>query len=61
MIANREKPHWVFYPNWIMLTFLCVPITFFLDLAILRIIIGFVGDFIYVDGVRHITEDYLGI
>jgi hypothetical protein len=61
MIAINEKPHWFFYPIWIILTFLCVPIAFFIDLVILRIIISFVGDFIYVDGVRHITEDYLSM
>jgi hypothetical protein len=61
MIANNEKPRWFFYPIWIILTFLCVPIAFFIDLVILRIIIHFVGDFIFVNGVRHITEDYLGI
>lgn len=58
---KNEKPRWFFYPIWIGLTFLCVPVAFFLDLVILRIIIGFVGDIIYMDGVRHITEDYLGI
>ena len=61
MIANNEKPRWFFYLLWILLTLLCVPIAFILDLVILRIITFFVGDFIYVDGVRHITEDYLGI
>jgi hypothetical protein len=61
MIANNEKPRWFFYPIWIILTSLCVPIAFFIDLVILRIIISFVGEFIYVNGVRHITEDYLGI
>ena len=61
MTANNEKPRWFFYLLWILLTLLCVPIAFFLDLIILRIIILFVGDFIYVDGVRHITEDYLGM
>lgn len=61
MIANDEKPSWFFYLIWIFLTFLSVPVAFFLDLVILRIITGFVGDFIYVNGVRHITEDYLGI
>jgi hypothetical protein len=59
MNAKNEKPHWLFYPLWIILTSLCVPIAFFIDLIILRIIIHFVGDFIYVNGVRHITEDYL--
>jgi len=43
------------------LTMLCVPIAFVLDLAILKIITRIVGDFIYVDGVRHITEDYLSM
>ena len=61
MIPNSEGPRWSLYPTWIILTSLCVPIAFFLDIAITRIIIGFVGDFIYVDGVRHITEDYLGM
>lgn len=61
MIKLDEKPRWSFYPMWIILTFISVPIAFFLDLIILRIIISFVGDFIYVNGVRHITEDYLGM
>jgi hypothetical protein len=61
MIVNNEKPRWFFYLFWILLTLLCIPIAFVLDLIILRIITLFVGDFVYVDGVRHITEDYLGI
>ncbi len=61
MIAKNEKPLWSFYLLWVLLTFLCVPIAFFLDLVILRILIHFIGDIIYVDGVRHITEDYLGM
>ena len=61
MIANNEKPRRSFYLLWILLTLLCVPIAFFLDLIILRIIILLVGDLIYVDGVRHITEDYLSM
>jgi hypothetical protein len=61
MIANHEKPRWFFYPIWVILTSLCIPITFVIVLSILRIIIGFVGDIIYVDGVRHITEDYLAM
>ena len=61
MITNNEKPPRSFYLLWILLTLLCVPIAFFFDLLLLRIITLFVGDFIYVDGVRHITEDYLGM
>jgi len=54
-----KKPDWGFYPVWVLLTTLSIPIAFFLDLIILKVITRFVGDFIYVDGVRHITEDYL--
>ena len=61
MNANHEKPRWSFYLLWILLTSLSLPVAFLLDLIILRIIIFFVGDFIYVDGVQHITEDYLGV
>ena len=61
MIANHEKPRLSFYLLWILLTMLCVPIAFFLNLFILRIIVRFVGDFIYVNGVQHITEDYLAL
>src|SRR5512139_1379018 len=59
MTVNNEKPHWPFYLLWVFLTLLCVPLAFFLDLVLMRIVTSFVGDFVYVDGVRHITEDYL--
>lgn len=59
MITNNEKPRWPFYLTWILLTFICIPIAFILSFAIDAIIIYFVGDIIYVNGVRHITEDYL--
>ncbi len=54
-----KKPEWSFYLAWIILTALCVPVAFIINLIILRIITLAIGDFIYVDGVRHITEDYL--
>jgi hypothetical protein len=59
LMTTIKKPEWFFYPAWIILTTLCFPIAFILSFAILRVIIIFVGDIIYVDGVRHITEDYL--
>jgi hypothetical protein len=59
--TRHPKPEWSLYPAWIILTVICFPIAFFLDLAVLLIIINVVGDYIYVDGVRHITEDYLGV
>jgi hypothetical protein len=54
-----QKPGLLLYPAWILVTFLAVPVAFVITLAILRVIIGFAGDIIYVNEVRHITEDYL--
>jgi hypothetical protein len=31
-----KKPEWNFYPAWIILTTLCIPIAFFFDLIILK-------------------------
>ena len=61
MIAIYEKPRWSLYAIWIILTLLCVPIAFLLSFPILSLIIHFVGDFIYVNGVQHITEDYFAL
>jgi hypothetical protein len=54
-----KKPEWFFFPIWIILQVLSIIITFGLTLVILKVIITFVGSYIYVDGVQHITEDYL--
>ena len=59
MITNQEQPRGSFYAVWVLLTSLSIPIAFILDLIVLRIITHYVGDFIFVNGVRHITEDYL--
>lgn len=59
MSTNNEKSRWFFYPIWMVLSFLCIPIAFFLDFIVRSIITQVVGDFIYVNGVRHFTEDYL--
>jgi len=59
--ANLKKPEWSFYLGWIVLTSLCVPIAYFLSLITLKIITNIVGDYVFVNGVRHITEDYLAM
>ena len=59
MIAVHKRPDISFYSAWIILSTLCVPGTFIITFPILKIIPNIVGDYIYVDGVRHITEDYL--
>ncbi|GEM_PF-1956814 len=59
MSTNNGKPRWFFYPTWMVLSFLCIPVALFLDIIVQSIITQMVGDYIYVNGVRHITEDYL--
>jgi hypothetical protein len=60
-IALHKRPEWFFYPAWIILTCVCIPLAYLLDLLSLRIITHFVGDYLVVNGVQHITEDYLGL
>lgn len=57
MTVNNEGPHRSFYLLWVVLTLLCVPLAFFLDIVLMRLVSSLVGDYIFVDGVRHITED----
>lgn len=54
-----KLPGWLFAPAWILVTGLSVPIAFYLTLAILGRVIAAIGEIIYVNGVRHITDDYL--
>jgi len=61
MSTNNKKPHWFFYPIWMVLSFLCIPIALFLDVFVRSIITQVVGDLIYVNGARLFTEDYLFI
>jgi hypothetical protein len=56
-----KKPEWSFYIAWVFLTTLSIPAAFFIDLFLLRMVTSLVGDYIYVNGVRHITEDYLAL
>ena len=59
MRTNTKKPRWYFYPIWIVLSSLCIPLALFLNLLVLNLIAQVVGDFIYVNGVPRIPEDYL--
>lgn len=56
---NTGKFDPAFFLRWIGVTTLGVPGAFFLDLILMRIVTAVVGDYLYVNGVRHITEDYL--
>ncbi|MCP4415579.1 MAG: hypothetical protein GY805_03090 [Chloroflexi bacterium] len=59
MTSIHRKPEWFFYPAWIILQALAIPAAFILSFAILFVALKFIGDYVYVNGVRHITEDYL--
>jgi hypothetical protein len=59
--ASPGKHGWSFYLGWIVFTSLCVPIAYILSILVLKGITSVVGDFIYVNGVQQITEDYLGL
>jgi hypothetical protein len=59
--VNFKKPERSFYLSWIILTSICIPIAYFLSLITLKIITNIAGDFIFVNGIRHITEDYLAM
>ena len=60
-VSPRKKPGWPFYFIWVAWTTLCIPIGYVISFIPLSIIIRFIGDYIYVNGVQHITEDYLGL
>jgi hypothetical protein len=55
------RPQWYFYPAWVLLTVLCFPAAFIFYMAVIGFITDIIGDIIYVNGVRRITEDYLGM
>jgi hypothetical protein len=59
--ANLKKPERSFYLSWIVLTSLGVPIAYFFSIIILKVITDIVGDYVFVNGIRHITEDYLAM
>jgi hypothetical protein len=56
--ANR-KPEWFFYPGWIVLSAISIPIAWALAWALISQIIQAVGGTIQVGGQTHVTEDFL--
>ncbi len=61
MIMNTDEPRWSLYAMWIIQSFLCIPIALLINFVALILITLIVGDYIYVNGVPHITEDYLAM
>jgi hypothetical protein len=61
LTGSDHKPDWTFYVAWVSVTSLCMPAAFLISLFFDRIAVSLVGDYIVVNGVRHITEDYLAL
>src|SRR5512139_3988305 len=59
LTAEDQKPDGYFYIAWILWTTFCIPIAYFIIMILMLIIALVVGDTIQVNGVEHITEDYL--
>ena len=59
MMTNNRKPRWFFYPAWVALSTISIPITAGIALALVSLATKVVGDTIQVGGLTHITEDYL--
>ena len=59
LTVTDQKPDGYFYVAWILWTTFCIPIAYFIIMVLMLIIALIIGDTIYVDGVEHITEDYL--
>ena len=59
MITNNRKPSWFFYPAWVMLSTISIPIAFAMYWALIILVKEIVGNTIQVGGQTHITEDFL--
>lgn len=61
MTTIPKKPGWSFYPSWVVLTTLSIPLAFGIILLIIPQIVKVVGDTIVVNGRTRITEDWIGM
>jgi len=59
MIADSRKPKWFFYPGWVVLSTLGIPIAWLISWAVISQIERVVGGTIEVAGRMRITEDFL--
>jgi hypothetical protein len=59
MIADNRKPKWFFYPGWVVLSTLSIPIAWLISWVIISQIERVVGGTIEVAGRTRITEDFL--
>jgi len=60
MQTDNRKPTWLFYPGWVALSAISIPIAWSITWAIVSRIVQVVGGTIQVAGQSHITEDFIG-
>ena len=59
IITNNRKPNWFFYPAWVAVVSISIPITFAIYWVLISLVKESVGSTIQVGGQPHITEDFL--
>jgi hypothetical protein len=59
MITDNRKPEWFFYPGWVVLSAISIPIAWVIYWALISLIKKVVGGTIQVGGQTRITEDFL--
>jgi len=59
MITNNRRPRWFFYPAWVALSAISIPIAWVIAWALVSQVEKVVGGTIQVGGYTRITEDFL--
>ncbi|MCP4417093.1 MAG: hypothetical protein GY805_10750 [Chloroflexi bacterium] len=59
MITIHKKPQWTFYPSWIVLTTLSIPVALLIARIILTQAVQVIGDNVFINDGRRMTADWL--
>ncbi len=59
MTTSYKKPGWFFYPGWVVLSTLAIPLAWVTYFGIISLVTRWVGDTIQVGSRTRVTEDYL--
>jgi hypothetical protein len=59
LVEVNRKPEWFFYPGWIVLNAISIPIAWVISWGLISQVERVVGGTIQVGGQTHITEDFL--
>ena len=57
--TNNRKPEWMFYPGWVVLSAISIPLAWIIAWVFISQIEKVVGGMIQVGGQTHVTEDFL--